>query len=498
MIQENLEYDENNQCWITSYPWKVDPSTLPNNYSVVLGTLKSTERTLSKDQHWAETYQKQMEDMENRKVARKLSTRELQEWEGPVFYISHLAVLNPRSNSTPVRIVFNSSQVSQGKSLNSCLAKGPDCYMNNLIGILLRWRERQVAMVGDIKKMFNSIHLKPLEQHCHRFLWRNLQSDRDPDVYVMTRVNMGDTPAPAISTEAIYKTADLFKNESIHQASKVLKESSYVDDLIDSCASKSEALKLCHEVEEILTKGGFKVKCWQLSGESNPRVGDELLDDSEVEAGQSQCERTHTLLKGTDENLRVLGLGWNPKNDTVVYEVRGEVQKRTSGKAYGVIFTDMAIRAVHIEAVFGYDTSSFLMALSRFASVRGWPERIYSDPGPQLMGAAKELQITIPWEVPGKTWLRPRVEECKTPRCKFFVYFVYNSRVDCKTITHCLYRFYRFASVRFKTLRTLFSIKECYYMKCVNSRGIETYSIRVQIVSKTHSDSPQSKETSFN
>ena len=74
------------------------------------------------------------------------------------------------------------------------------------------------------------------------------------------------------------------------------------------------------------------------------------------------------------------------------YAVRGEVQKRTSGKAYGVIFTDLVSRAVHIEAVCGYDTPSFLLALSRFVSVRGWPQFIYSDPGSQLIGAEKELK----------------------------------------------------------------------------------------------------------
>ena len=58
--------------------------------------------------------------------------------------------------------------------------------MNNLIGILLRWREEQVALVGDIRKMFHSIYLKALEQHCHRFLWRDLETDQEPDVYVMT------------------------------------------------------------------------------------------------------------------------------------------------------------------------------------------------------------------------------------------------------------------------------------------------------------------------
>ena len=37
-------------------------------------------------------------------------------------------------------------------------------------------------------------------------------------------------------------------------------------------------------------------------------------------------------------------------------------------------------------------TSNFLMALSRFASIRGWPEKIYSDPGSQLVSVERELK----------------------------------------------------------------------------------------------------------
>ena len=136
--------------------------------------------------------------------------------------------------------------------------------------------------MGDIRKMFHSIHLKHLEQHCHRFLWRDLQTDQETDVYVMTRVNMGDTPAPAISTEAMYKTADMFETDS-PKVSNLLRSSSrsrsnYVDDLIDSQPSTAEALKIARETEDMVAKGGFAVKCWQFTGESSPRAGEMLSE----------------------------------------------------------------------------------------------------------------------------------------------------------------------------------------------------------------------------
>ena len=51
------------------------------------------------------------------------------------------------------------------------------------------------------------------------------------------------------------------------------------------------------------------------------------------------------------------------------YSVCGEVQKRITGKSWGVIFTDMVSRAVFIEAVFECNTDAFLIALDKFASV---------------------------------------------------------------------------------------------------------------------------------
>ena len=113
MIQENLRFDSEGGLWVTKYPWLVDPNTLPNNYKSALATLKHTEKTLSKDAVWSQVYDDQIKDMLHRDVAKILTAEEIAKWDGPVFYLSHLAVVNPKSTSTPVRIVFS---VDNGES----------------------------------------------------------------------------------------------------------------------------------------------------------------------------------------------------------------------------------------------------------------------------------------------------------------------------------------------------------------------------------------------
>ncbi|CAB4016087.1 RNA-directed DNA polymerase from transposon BS, partial [Paramuricea clavata] len=120
--------------------------------------LGSTEKRLQKNKPLLETYKEQIQDMVQRGVARKLTQVEIENYDGPVYYLSHHEVLKPESTSTPCRIVFNSSAKFQGHSLNNYWAKGPDL-MNNLLGILVRFREGPVAFVGDIRKMYHAIKI---------------------------------------------------------------------------------------------------------------------------------------------------------------------------------------------------------------------------------------------------------------------------------------------------------------------------------------------------
>ena len=50
--------------------------------------------------------------------------------------------------------------------------------LNNLLEILLRFREEHTAFVGEISKMFHTIQILEVDQMTYRFLWRNLEPYR--------------------------------------------------------------------------------------------------------------------------------------------------------------------------------------------------------------------------------------------------------------------------------------------------------------------------------
>ena len=261
LIEQGLTRYEDH--WVTRYPWIRSPSDLPDNKVAAMAMLKSTERRLARDAEHARLYKEQMNDMINRTVARKLTQSEMQAYDGPVYYISHHEVFKDGSSSTPCRIVFNSSASFKGHSLNQYWAKGPDL-MNNLLGVLLRFREEPVAIMGDISKMYHSVKISAPDQNTHRFLWRDMHCQREPDTYVMNVVAVGDKPAGSIVAVALRNTAKDFQDQ-YPRATEVILKNTYVDDMIDSFPSVKEATKVTGEIDLILETGGFRIKEWLIA-----------------------------------------------------------------------------------------------------------------------------------------------------------------------------------------------------------------------------------------
>lgn len=138
--------------------------------------MEITEAQLIKQPEIGKAYDDQMKDMEDRGFSRMLSDKEVAEWKGAVHYVSHHAVVRPEKKSTPVRIVFNSAATFKGHCLNDFWYKGPDL-LNSLFGVILRLRENAVAVCADIEKMYHMVAIPQIDQHVHRFLWRNLETE---------------------------------------------------------------------------------------------------------------------------------------------------------------------------------------------------------------------------------------------------------------------------------------------------------------------------------
>ncbi|XP_068717038.1 uncharacterized protein [Montipora capricornis] len=158
--------------------------------------------------------------------------------------------------------------------------------------------------------MYHRVRIPEMDQHVYRFLWRNLQTHREPDVYVKTVLTFGDKPAPAMAQIALRKTAEEAK-EAFPAAAQVIQNNTYMDDICDSVPTNEEARDLTRDIDSVLETGGFRVKGWV----SN-KV--ETLDPPKGE------QKAATFLHGGSVE-KVLGVVWDSCTDTFSFAVKSDL-----------------------------------------------------------------------------------------------------------------------------------------------------------------------------
>jgi hypothetical protein len=72
-----------------------------------------------------------------------------------IWYLPHHAVVQPQK-AGKVRVVFDCPAKFKGTSLNDKLLCGPD-FNNNLVGVLIRFKEQPIAIVSDIREMLHQV-----------------------------------------------------------------------------------------------------------------------------------------------------------------------------------------------------------------------------------------------------------------------------------------------------------------------------------------------------
>ena len=160
-----------------SWPFKEENPSLPENFELSKGRLKSLLKRLSQRpdlyQKYNEIIQKQIQQGILERVVAGIQ-------EGPKrHYICHHGAETPEKLTTPLRIVNDASAKASkdGKSLNDVLYSGPNL-IPDLAGILLRFRLGKIAVISDIEKAFLQLQLKVPDRDYARILWL-----KDPTKY---------------------------------------------------------------------------------------------------------------------------------------------------------------------------------------------------------------------------------------------------------------------------------------------------------------------------
>ncbi|GAA6098476.1 uncharacterized protein LOC109196100 [Tachysurus ichikawai] len=202
-----------------------------------MALLRATERQLQQHIELEEVYNNEIQKLENAGYAVKLTPEEAKATNESWFIPHHLVHHNGKS-----RVVFNCSYQYQQVSLNDQLLPGPTLGPS-LLGVLLRFRQYLVAISGDICAMFHQVRLLPEDHPLLRFLWRNLERERSPDIYEWRVLPFGTTCSPCCAIYALQRHVIDHRETNEEVVDSVL-HSFYVDNCLQSLPTTDQAKQL--------------------------------------------------------------------------------------------------------------------------------------------------------------------------------------------------------------------------------------------------------------
>ena len=156
-------------------------------------------------------------------------------------------------------MVFDYSAEFKEVSLNKNFISGPSL-TNQIVGVLTRFREEPVVIMGDNESMFHQVMVQREDRSFLRFLWwedhdiNGLGKDFEMCVHAL-----GGTSSPSCCNYALTRTA--YDNRSRYQADVMdtLNRNFYVDDLLKSVKDVKTAIRLLHDVIIMCADGGFRL-----------------------------------------------------------------------------------------------------------------------------------------------------------------------------------------------------------------------------------------------
>ncbi|XP_034537461.1 uncharacterized protein LOC117811344 [Notolabrus celidotus] len=288
-------------------PFKERPC-LPDNKQQAVVRLSHLKRKLLKDENYKAQYVKFMSEVIERGEAEEVHDKGK---EGEKWYIPHHGVHHSKKPGK-LRVVFDCSAKHRGTSLNDHLLSGPDL-INNLAGVLIRFRQHNIALMCDIEKMFHQFYVKEADRDYLRFLWwKNGDLSAEPKEYRMKVHLFGAASSPGCANYGLKHLAKE-KENLFPLASQFVMRNFYVDDGVTSIANEEEAIQLAREAQELCTTGGLRLHKFITNNKS-------VLQSIPPSERAIEVEALDLTFKDSIVE-RALGIHWHIESDTFRFQI---------------------------------------------------------------------------------------------------------------------------------------------------------------------------------
>ena len=258
-FNESIKY-ENKRYWL-GWPYRSDNPDLPDNYRLAYGCLKSNLKRLKENPKLLKDYNNIIKEQLEKGILEKVN--ESKRIGEIIHYLPHHAVVTPRKTTTKVRIVCNGSakSIKGNLSLNECLFRGP-VMLEDLVGIIMRFRTHTIAIVADSEKAYLQVGLRHEDRDAVRILWvKDITKGLSEDNLVIlrfTRVLFGIISSGFMLAATVKHHLTKVGTEN---AQLTIKDT-YVDNTATGKEKVSEAVIYYKETKKIFQDMSMNVREW--------------------------------------------------------------------------------------------------------------------------------------------------------------------------------------------------------------------------------------------
>ncbi|XP_071575751.1 uncharacterized protein [Temnothorax nylanderi] len=293
--------------YVIRFPFKTGPPIeIGDSYNSAERQLRGLERRLNADERLATEYRAFIEEYERLEHIKRVPADASA--SSQCVYIPHHPVIRESSTTTRLRVVFNASNsTSNGTSLNDHLLTGQKL-QTDLAAVLLRWLLPRYVYSADITKMYRQIEIDPRDVNYQRILWLDRET-RAIIAFLLLVLTYGTVNAPH---DALRVLEQLVRDEggSFPLAIPVVRKCRYIDNFLFGADDIPLLRQTRDQVCALLSRGRFELRKW---ASNSPK----LLTDIDIENHGLACSK----MLQADEQLKVLGISWNPALDVFQFDV---------------------------------------------------------------------------------------------------------------------------------------------------------------------------------